>query len=51
MIIKRPDGFVVVSHEGKVLGGPYNSRTQAEKRMAQIESFKKMDMKMPMKGK
>lgn len=40
MIRKTPKGWVVVSHKGKRLGGPYKSRGQAEKRLAQVEHFK-----------
>lgn len=40
MIVKRKDGYHVVSHEGKNLGGPYSSREQAKKRLMQVEMFK-----------
>ncbi len=40
MIRKRGKGYVVVSKDGKVLGGPYKTREQAEKRIAQVEYFK-----------
>lgn len=40
MIIKRKDGYVVVSKSGKRLGGPYDSRDAALKRLRQVEYFK-----------
>jgi len=47
MIIKRNDGYHVVSpthkdKEGhmKNLGGPYKTRDEAAKRLAQVEYFK-----------
>jgi len=40
MIVKRPDGYHVVSESGKNLGGPYKSRKEAEKRLRQVEWFK-----------
>jgi len=40
MIKKTKDGFKVVSEKGKNLGGPYPSRSQAEKRLRQVEYFK-----------
>ena len=33
MIKKVSDGYKVVSHKGKNLGGPYKTRAQAEKRL------------------
>lgn len=39
-IVKRKDGYHVLSEEGKNLGGPYKSRDQAEKRLRQVEFFK-----------
>lgn len=42
MIVKRNDGYHVTSEKGKNLGGPYKSRAQAEKRLAQVEKFKHM---------
>jgi hypothetical protein len=41
MIKKTKGGFKVVSEEGKNLGGPYPSRSQAEKRLRQVEYFKR----------
>lgn len=43
MIVKKKDGYYVVSSEGKNLGGPY-SKDKAEKRLAQVEMFKHMKM-------
>lgn len=40
MIVKRPDGYHVLSEAGKNLGGPYKTRAQAEARLAQVEYFK-----------
>lgn len=42
MIVKKPDGYHVVSEEGKNLGGPYKSVAEAKKRLAQVEMFKHM---------
>jgi len=43
MIVKRKDGWHVVSKKGKNLGGPYKSKEAAEKRLGQVEYFKKKD--------
>jgi len=40
MIKKTKKGYKVVSHKGKNLGGPYKSKTQAKKRLRQVEYFK-----------
>ena len=40
MIVKRKDGYHVVSEKGKNLGGPYASRDAAERRLKQVEYFK-----------
>lgn len=40
MIIKRKDGYHVVSEKGKNLGGPYKKREEAAKRLRQVEFFK-----------
>jgi len=40
MIVKRKDGYYVVSHKGKNLGGPYKSRDQAVVRLKTVEYFK-----------
>jgi hypothetical protein len=41
MIKKVADGYKVVSEKGKNLGGPYKSKKQAEKRLKQVEFFKR----------
>lgn len=40
MIIKKKDGYHVVSEKGKNLGGPYKTREEAVKRLGQVEYFK-----------
>lgn len=40
MIVKKADGWYVVSEAGKNLGGPYKSKDRAEKRLKQVEYFK-----------
>lgn len=40
MIVKKPDGYYVVSEKKKNLGGPYKSKLQAMKRLKQVEFFK-----------
>lgn len=43
MITKRKDGWYVVSHTtGRNLGGPYNDKAQAERRLKQVRAFKYM---------
>lgn len=39
-IVKKEDGYYVVSEKGKNLGGPYSTREEAEKRLRQVEYFK-----------
>lgn len=47
-IVKREDGYHVVSESGgKNLGGPYKSRGEAEKRLAQVEYFKHTNNVVP----
>jgi hypothetical protein len=41
MIRKTSDGYVVVSEKGKKLGGPYKSKAKAQKRLSQVEYFKR----------
>jgi hypothetical protein len=42
MIKKVRDGYKVVSEKsGKNLGGPYKSKDEAKKRLAQVEFFKR----------
>jgi len=40
MIKKVKEGYKVLSEKGKNLGGPYKSKTAAEKRLRQVEFFK-----------
>jgi hypothetical protein len=40
MIIKKKDGYHVVSEKGKNLGGPYHTKEEAAKRLQQVEYFK-----------
>jgi len=40
LIVKKKDGWHVVSHKGKNLGGPYKSKKEAEERLQQVEWFK-----------
>jgi len=40
VIQKEEDGYHVRSKKGKNLGGPYESKQQAEKRLKQVEYFK-----------
>ena len=40
MIVKKKDGYHVVSEKGKNLGGPYTTKAQAVKRLKQVEHFK-----------
>jgi hypothetical protein len=40
MIKKVKEGYKVLSEKGKNLGGPYKSKSQAEKRLRQVEYFK-----------
>jgi hypothetical protein len=42
MIRKTKDGYVVLSEDGKKLGGPYKTKAEAEKRLQQVEMFKHM---------
>lgn len=40
-ITKKQDGYYVMSEKGKHLGGPYSSKTQAKKRLQQVEFWKR----------
>jgi hypothetical protein len=40
MIKKVAGGYKVLSEKGKNLGGPYKTKTEAEKRLRQVEYFK-----------
>lgn len=46
MILKRKDGYHVVSESGKHLGGPYKTEEDAEKRLRQVEHFKARERRM-----
>lgn len=41
-IVKKEDGYYVESAEGKNLGGPYEQKSEAEKRLKEVEMFKHM---------
>jgi hypothetical protein len=41
MIKKVADGYKVLSEKGKNLGGPYKSKKEVEKRLKQVEFFKR----------
>ena len=41
MIKKVANGYKVMSEKGKNLGGPYKSKKEAEKRLKQVEFFKR----------
>lgn len=41
MITKEKGGYRVKSESGKNLGGPYKSKAEAEKRLKQVEYFKR----------
>jgi len=41
MIRKTKKGYVVLSEKGKKLGGPYRTRKEAERRLRQVEYFKR----------
>jgi hypothetical protein len=41
MIKKTTGGYKVLSEKGKNLGGPYKTRAEAEKRLRQVEFFKR----------
>jgi hypothetical protein len=43
VIIRRKDGYFVISEKGKKkLGGPYKKREDAERRLQQVEYFKRI---------
>jgi len=42
MIKKVSGGYKVVSKKGKNLGGPYKTKGEAQKRLRQVEFFKRM---------
>ena len=47
MIVKRPEGYVVMSEKKgadgkrKRLGGPYQTKSKAQERLRQVEYFKR----------
>ncbi len=41
MIRKVKGGYKVVSSKGRNLGGPYKTKGEAEKRLRQVEFFKR----------
>lgn len=41
MIKQNKKGYTVVSEKGRKLGGPYKTKKEAEKRLREIEYFKK----------
>jgi len=45
MIVKTKHGFQVKSESGKNLSKPNLTRTEAEKRLAQVEHFKHLNKK------
>jgi|GEM_PF-1256187 len=40
MIVKTAKGYMVKSEKGRNLGGPYQTKEAAEKRLRQVEYFK-----------
>lgn len=41
MIVKRKEGYFIISKKtGRNLGGPYDTREEALKRLRQVEFFK-----------
>ncbi|HEY3322725.1 MAG TPA: hypothetical protein VGP72_19875 [Planctomycetota bacterium] len=40
MIRKVKGGYKVLSEKGRNMGGPYRTKAEAEKRLAQVEFFK-----------
>jgi hypothetical protein len=42
MIKKTTGGYKVLSEKGKNLGGPYKSKAAAQKRLRQVEYFKRV---------
>lgn len=45
MVVRRKDGFYVVSESGKNLGGPFTSRGDAVERLKTVEMFKHLAKK------
>lgn len=44
-IVKKDGGYQVQSEKGKNLGGPYDTKEEAEKRLKQVEYFKNKSLK------
>ncbi len=40
-MIRKTNGYTVYSEKGKKLGGPYRTKSQAVKRLRQVEYFKR----------
>lgn len=40
MVVKKKDGYHVMSESGKNMGGPYKTKKEAEKRLREVEYFK-----------
>ncbi len=49
MIVKVKEGYQVLSEKGKNLGGPYKTLEEANKRLRQVEVFKRHKPKAPPK--
>lgn len=49
MVVKKPDGWHVLSESGKNLGGPYKTEGEAQRRLDQVEMFKRLLRKAPRK--
>ncbi len=45
MIVKKQDGYYVLSEKGRNLGGPYKTKAAAAKRLRQVEFFKRLKSK------
>lgn len=41
MVIRKRDGYFVLSEKGRNLGGPYRTRIEAMRRLQQVEYFKR----------
>jgi hypothetical protein len=47
MIRKTKAGYLVVSHKGRNLGGPYRTLADAQQRLRQVEFFKQRSSRRP----
>lgn len=45
MIVERAKGWYVISEKGRTLGGPYDTKGEAKRRLDQVEYFKKKHAK------